>query len=119
MKKLNWFRAITILLILLVFGFIFSIINSLYGNPVSSAIATSKIRDYIEVTYPGMDLEITKAGYNFKVEEYVSHVQSSTSQDTRFSVYYAKGEITDEYEYRVIKRTTTHDRLQRENLMIP
>ncbi len=107
-------RVIIAIILLLFIGFIFNIVNSIYGNPISAAIATSKIKIYIDRTYPEEDLEISKAIYNFKFDEYYSYVKSKTSEDTSFSVSWSKGQVTDDYEIQVKRHYATYKRLQRE-----
>lgn len=114
MKKVNWGKLILVLFLLLFVGIIANIVMAFYGSPVTKIYATWQIRDYVEKTYPDMNLEVPKAGYNFKFGEYVSHVQSPTSADTKFSVSWKKGEIYDYYEMDVLKRDTTYRRLQEE-----
>jgi hypothetical protein len=114
MKNIKWSNIFIIVISLIFIGFIVNLITSFYGNPVTAAIATSKIRTYVEDTYPNMDLDVPKANYNFKFTEYVSHVESKTSMDTRFMVAWSKGRIYDSYEGDVAKRYTTFERLQHE-----
>ncbi len=113
-KRIHWSTVIFIAVLLLFVGFIASIIMAFYGNPITAVIATAKIRNYVEDTYPNMDLEVPKAGYNFKFEEYISHVESKTSPDTHFDVSWVKGKIYDTYESFVTRRGNTFDRLSRE-----
>jgi hypothetical protein len=98
----------------MILGLIVSVVISFYGNPVTKLVATSQIRSYVEKNYPDIDLEVAKAGYNFKFQDYVSRVQSNTSVDTEFSVNWHKGKIDDSYEIDVLKRYNTYQRLQRE-----
>jgi hypothetical protein len=114
MKNIKWSKIIFIVITLLFAGFILNLITSFYGNPVTAAIATSKIETYVDETYPNMDLEVPKAKYNFKFSEYVSYVKSKTSTDTRFSVAWSKGRIDDSYGNDVVDRNTTFQRLQQE-----
>lgn len=114
MKKINWSVVVLIVFMLIILGFIITLITSFYGNPVTKIIATSQIRSYVEENYPDMDLEVSKAGYNFKFGDYVSHTQSTISVDTGFSVYWHKGKMDDNYEIDVVKRYNTYQRLQRE-----
>jgi len=114
MKNIKWSRIIIIVIVILIIGFIINIVTSFYGNPVTAAIATSKIQAYVDKTYPNNDFEVPKANYNFKFEEYVSHIQSKTSADTRFSVAWSRGRINDSYEGDVVKRYTTYERIQHE-----
>jgi hypothetical protein len=114
MKKRNWVSIIVITFLLIVIGFIVSIIISFFGNPVTKIIATSKIRNYVEATYPNMDLEVSDAVYNFKFGDYAATVQSSSSKDTKFWVSWRKGKINDSYETYVLQHFQTYTRLQME-----
>lgn len=114
MKGSTIVRIILIGIILLVIGFAFSFFNAFYGNPISAAIATSKIRSYVKETYPEMNLEVPKATYNFKFDEYNSYVKSKTSVDTCFYVSVSNGKINDRYEIEVINKNNTFERLQKE-----
>ena len=111
-KKLLKILAAVIALLLI--GLLLSAVNSFVGNPISSAIATSKIRTYVKETYPDLDLEVPKATYNFKYNAYSSFVQSRTSEDTCFSVSWRNGNISDRYESDVVSRFTTFRRLSSE-----
>lgn len=114
MKKIKWLSVILIAVLLLMVGFVISFITAFYGNPITKMIASTKIRSYVEETYPDMDLEVTKAVYNFKFQDYVSHVQSKTSMDTGFSVSWENGTIYDSYENDVTKHYRTYERIQKE-----
>lgn len=114
MKKVNWTKVVLLVFLLIIVGFMVSLVTSFYGNPVTKIYATSQIRSYVEKNYPNMNLEVSKAVYNFKFGDYISHVQSTTSVDTNFSVSWKKGKINDRYEIEVLKRYTTYQRLQRE-----
>jgi hypothetical protein len=114
MKKIKWLSVILIAVMLLMVGFVVSFITAFYGNPITEMIVTSKIRSYVEETYPDLDLEVTKAVYNFKFQDYVSRVQSKTSVDTGFSVSWEDKTIHDTYENDVVKHYRTYERLQME-----
>lgn len=101
--------------IVLLIGFPISLIaNSIYGNPISAAVATSKIRSYVEETYPELDLVVPKATYNFKFSEYNSRVRSKTSEDTHFNIGWSRKGINDSYEYEIANYSTTIRRLTEE-----
>lgn len=114
MKKINWTKVVLLVFLLIIVGFMISLVTAFYGNPVTKIYATSQIRNYVEKNYPNMNLEVSKAVYNFKFEDYVAHAQSTTSVDTNFSVSWKKGKINDRYEIDVLKRYTTYQRLQKE-----
>ena len=87
--------------------------NDLLGNPISSALATHKVKEYVAEKYPEMDLEVGKASYNFKFKTYGVSVSSKTSIDTHFTIEYKKGRIKyDEYESYVQGKFNTRSRLE-------
>ncbi len=91
-------------------------VNSFVGNPVSKALAKKAAQQYIHTNYNNMDLEIQKCAYNFKFSSYYVFVQSSTSEDTAFSIYANSfGKILrDDYKYEVANNFTTFRRLDEE-----
>lgn len=105
---------IVTLLILGFLSFIFWIVNSIWGNPISASIAGHKIKNYVQQTYPDMDVEISKVTYNFKFNTYQSQIQSNTSKDTRFRIEWYDGRIFDSYEIDVEGRYVTYERLSTE-----
>lgn len=105
---------VTSVLILILLGLLISFVNAFWGNPISAAIATGKIKSYVKENYPDMDLEIPKASYNFKFSNYFSTVQSKTSPDTYFTVEWSDGKIYDTYESDVINHFTTLQRISTE-----
>jgi hypothetical protein len=105
---------ILILISLLILVVVFNFINSFTGNPVSAFIASGKIKDYAEVNYNDMDLELSEVKYNFKNSVYGCHVQSKKSEDTKFYIGYSHGIVSDDYEYEVANRFTTYRRLNKD-----
>lgn len=89
----------------------FCFINSFTGNPVSAFIAYGKIKDYADVNYSAMDLELSEVKYNFINSAYGCHVQSRKSEDTKFYIGYSHGKVSDDYEYEVANHFTTYRRL--------
>ena len=86
--------------------------NDLLGNPISAAFATHKVEAYVAEKYPKLDLEVGKARYNFKFNNYMVNVSSKTSIDTHFTIEYRKGTIQyDGYESYVQGKFNTRDRL--------
>lgn len=114
MNKKKLAIIVTTVLFLCIFGIVLMFINSFWGNPISAAIATRSIKSYVKETYPDMDLEISDAKYNFKFNSYVSWIQSKTSKDTNFTVDWSDGAIYDSYEYDVLGRYRTFERLSTE-----
>ncbi len=100
--------GITALLLIIAVVFI---ANSFLGNPVSSNIAKSKARSYINDKYSHLNLEIKDVGYNLKDGSYFISVNSSTSIDTHFFLSYRDGEIfRDGYDFSVLSGMNTMDR---------
>lgn len=99
-------------LIILLLNFV----NSLTGNPVSSAWAKKAARQYINTNYSELDVEVESCGYNFKFGHYFVFVQSPTSMDTGFAVNVDSwgNVISDTYEYEIENNFTTYRRLDLE-----
>lgn len=104
----HFFAAAVILLIL---GFVFCLVNSFIGNPVSAFVASRRIQDYAAVNYPASDLVLSDVKYNFKNNAYGCHAQSKKSEDTKFYIQYSHGRVSDDYEYEVANHFTTYRRL--------
>ena len=100
--------------ILLILGFVFCLVNSFTGNPVSAFVASSKIQDYAAVNYPASDLVLSDVKYNFKNNAYGCHVQSPKSEDTKFYIQYSHGRVSDDYKYEVANHFTTYRRLSKD-----
>jgi hypothetical protein len=99
---------------LFLIGIVIAFLNSFYGNPVSAAIATAKIKSYVSETYTDMDYEMNEVTYNFKFSEYYSVVKFPSSEDSCFMVSWRDGKIYDDYEYEVANLYSTYRRLQKE-----
>jgi hypothetical protein len=112
--KKNIRNKIVTLVIFLILGIVFNIINSFTGNPISAFIADHKIRDYAAMNYPMLDLELSKPTYNFKNSAYGCHVQSKKSEDAKFTIWYSHGKVSDDYEYEVANCFTTYRRLSKD-----
>ena len=96
-------------------GILLIILNALFGNPVSAMLAKKAMNQYIEQDYSFLDLKLEKVNYNFKFAEYSAMAQSTTSEDTRFTIYYKDGQRErDDYQTRVLGMANTLDRLSRE-----
>jgi len=112
--KKNIRSIIVTLVILLFLGFAFYFINAFTGNPVSAFIASHKIREYAADTYPMLDLELSEVKYQFKNSAYGCHVQSKKSEDTKFTIEYSHGRVSDDYEYEVANHFTTYRRISKD-----
>lgn len=91
-------------------------VNAFTGNPISNMLAKRAAQQYIETTYPTMQLQIKKCAYNFKFSHYYAFVKSASSPDTMFSIYMDSfGHILrDDYEFEVANSFTTYRRLDEE-----
>ena len=60
--------------------------NSLVGNPISKALATSTAKKHLEENYANTDYELEDVSYSFKDGYYHAHVASPSSIDSSFSL---------------------------------
>ena len=96
-------------------GGILFVTNALVGNPISTSFADKAIKQYVEINYSFLDLEIEKATYNFKDSSYFAWAKSKTSIDTKFVISYRGGEVlSDGYESNVLSMFNTLQRLSDE-----
>ena len=113
MKKLiKWLCIIFIVAILaLVLYFAFAF----FGNPVSWTIARINSSRYLEENFGDSHFQINKVGYNFKTGGYYAYIDSPTSQDSYFTVYFdGWGRYRyDSYEG-VTNKNTTFSRIDRQ-----
>lgn len=105
--------AIVALVLIAGLGIVF---NGFMGNPISNVLAKKAAQQYIDANYSGLNLQIEDCYYNFKLSQYLVLAQSPTSQDTAFSVYVTGGGtvLGDDYEFEVVKVSTTFSRLNGE-----
>ncbi|MBR2929924.1 MAG: hypothetical protein IKC32_01720 [Clostridia bacterium] len=89
---------------------------SLYGNPVSLALARVGAEAYLDKSYEGKGLVIERVGYDFKFGKYFAYAELPGSMDIRFSIIMnASGEvIRDEYENHVTSGWNTSRRIDNE-----
>lgn len=90
--------------------------NGLVGNPISKFLANRSAEEYIEEEYPEMELEVSKATFNFKTGGYSVGVKSPNSIDTHFSLSISpSGDIIyDSYEDYVLDKFNTWNRINEE-----
>lgn len=114
MKKTTKIMA-GILGFILIVGILW-VANGFIGNPISKLLADKEAEKYIHETYPDMDLEISKAAYNFKTGGYNVFVELPSSLDTHFSLEISPtGDIRwDSYEGYVSGKFNTWDRVNME-----
>lgn len=98
------------IIITTIIGFVLFIANETIGNPISAAIATSKIKSYVAETYSNQDFEMAKVRYSFSFNNYNTEIKSKVSQDTKFSISYKNGRIFDNYKDRVTDKSNTKRR---------
>ena len=60
--------------------------NALVGNPVSKFLAVRSAQGYLASQYPGSDLAVESATFNFKDGNYIVRVASPTSIDSHFTL---------------------------------
>ena len=98
------------------FGVIFAVallvLNTLYGNPVSKALADRGADKVIAEKYGDLDLAREKAVYNFKLPEYVVHLQDKNSEDSAFELCFDSfGRLQrDTYDLRIENTVERFDR---------
>lgn len=90
--------ALTIVVLALLF-----VLNALFGNPISKALAERGADKVIAATYGDLDLSREKAVYNFKAPEYVVHLQDKNSEDSAFELCFDSfGRLQrDTYDFRI------------------
>ena len=79
------------------------VLNALFGNPVSKALAERGADKVIAEKYGDLDLSREKVFYNFKAPEYVVHLQDKNSEDSAFELcfdYFGRLQ-RDTYDWRI------------------
>lgn len=115
MKKNKILRILAGVVAIALIGGVLFITNFFIGNPISAMMANRAIKEYVNENYSELDLEIEKAIYNFKLGAYMARVQSRTSRDTKFPIYYSNGRVQrDEYNNYVLGMYNTLQRLSEE-----
>ena len=59
---------------------VLAVVNAMFGNPVSKALADRGADKVIAEKYGDLDLSREKVVYNFKLPEYVVHLQDKTAR---------------------------------------
>lgn len=107
-KWLVWLLGFFIIAVILLVGLYMS---RLYGNPLVKWQTASQIRDYVRLNYPELsDAKLGEVEYNFKTNSYSAEVITA-SPDTRFEVFRRRGELSDDYAFRVTSGQNTLIRL--------
>ncbi len=103
--------AVTLLVLVALYC---ALILPLNGSMIYKAIFTDRVRSYVTETY-GEGFTVDHAGYDFKINGYLCHVKSNTSEDTHWTIYEGKdGELSDHYDFEVMQKENTIWRLTRE-----
>ena len=78
-------------------------VNAIFGNPISKALAERGADKVIAEKYGNLDLAREKAVYNFKLPEYVVHLQDKNSEDSAFELCFDSfGRLQrDTYDFRI------------------
>ena len=82
---------------------VLAVVNAIYGNPVSKALAERGADKVIAEKYGDLDLSREKVVYNFKIPEYVVHLQDKNSEDSQFELCFDSfGRLRrDTYDWRI------------------
>lgn len=88
--------------------------NGLVGNPVSRLLAKRALDRYVEETYPHLDLNTERFGFDFKSIGYFAYVRSEGSMDTAFYIDMDMlGHVTyDSYDTWVTSKMNTELRVE-------
>ncbi|WP_068456769.1 YfjL-like protein [Aedoeadaptatus pacaensis] len=82
---------------------VLAVVNTLFGNPMSKALAEHGADKVIAEKYGDLDLSREKVFYNFKAPEYVVHLQDKNSEDSQFELCFDSfGRLRrDTYDWRI------------------
>lgn len=90
-------------------------LNAFFGNPISSSLAKSTAKRYLEECYPDADFMIDKVSYDMKSGGYRVYVESPTSIDSHFIIYCdALGRYNDDTSSCIADGSNTYSRLSGE-----
>ena len=59
-----------------------------FGNPISYLLAKKNARSFMEENFGDSHFQVTKVAYDFKTGSYYAYVDSPTSQDSYFTIYF-------------------------------
>lgn len=116
MNKKTVLIIIVSLIACFMIGFLIFFANSFFGNPISKALATHSIKEYVKEEYPHHNLEVNSAVYNFKMGDYIATAKSKDSVDTYFMVHcsWDGTVLDDEYKEMVLSGWNTFHRFEQE-----
>ena len=115
MKKKSY-RIIALIAALLLMAGLGWFANAFVGNPISKMLVKNTAEEYVAKTYAGTDYYIDEIYYSFKDGKYYVDVKSPGSIDSEFSLSLnMNGTLRwDNYEYCVLGKQNTADRLYME-----
>lgn len=114
-KRPVYFRVMAAIIAMILIGLIAFITNAFTGNPISAYFAKKQLVSYAKEKYPHMNLNFSKAEYNFKDTGYSIEASVPDSPDMHFKVTRrGDGYIYDGYENYVLGGFNTLDRLGKE-----
>lgn len=93
------------------------VLNALFGNPISKALAERGADKAIAEKYGDLELSREKVIYNFKDGDYVAHLEVKNSVDPRFELCFDSfGRLyRDSYDERIFQTLTRFDVALREH----
>lgn len=91
---------------------VLAVVNAMFGNPISKALAERGADKVIAEKYGDLDLSREKVFYNFKIPEYVVHLQDKNSEDSQFELCFDSfGRLRrDTYDWRIDNTVMRFDR---------
>ncbi len=116
MKENNklFFMLFTAAFIAVIF-FLFHIYEDFNGNPFVKIRIKKSAEKYILETYKNKNLKIDFVGYDYKLRNYKTKVQSKKSIDTQFMLFFSKsGKLLEDRSYYVQNGYSTLARLDKE-----
>lgn len=113
MKK-KVLKMIALITALILLGGLGWFANGLVGNPVSRLLAKQALDQYVEQTYPHLDLNTERFGFDFKSTGYYAYVRAEGSLDTAFYIDMDMlGHVTyDSYDTWVTSKMNTELRVE-------
>jgi len=92
--------------------FSYWVFASFHGSLIRKIVMTAQAKEYIAGNYPDKDLFVDFADYDFKMSGYYCDIHTDPESDLHFMVYEGgDGNLTDDYELRVLNKENTILRL--------
>lgn len=106
-------RTVGLLLLLAAAAGIGGALLWFFGSPWAASAAQKDIQAYVQLSYPGRELEIEKARYDLSTRGYQALVRDPARQDAFFTVSVKDGQVfEDSYEADVSQKGNTIRRLE-------